>query len=529
MKQTALSSFALLLLGFAIWWMCANAVWLGDDLDYKYMMKGELWQSWGYIHNIGDFFRSQLIHYQHVNGRFVAHSLVQLFNAFLGQQIFAICNAVIYMLLAILLARAGEVKVFENPQGLLSAICLAVLCFITKMMPTCQIGYIWAMTANIAWLMIFFRTGRPSWTMTAGMFLIAIIVGNWQESVSLGVCGGLGAWWILQLMASRRNHSVSFDWRRSWILLGYVAGTATNCLAPSTMGRVSEILMPLSDRLLIASYSFPAVILLIFCFIHITKRNGAPLLFSFKHDENGIPSGMLTVAMLFLLLFNLVIGVYSNRQLFGANLFASILVLRIMPLHRFCIPLNVLAAIGVIAFWVLMIIGITEVRRQYDEIVRLHSESDDGNVSYARTRIMTLGFPLRAKYYEDILGQFDNDLHHSLMKDFKHVRRGKTLKLKPNVMIRGESIERYAPGHFTVTLKEPPKGEAPREVIAYGHYPIFGIMARPRVIQVTRYSQRSKTYGTAVIIPEFPFFIADSIAIVPYSLGCGTNQPIATP
>lgn len=495
--------------------MSAEVVWLGDDLDYKYKMKGEIWQSWGKIKTVKTFWDSQLIHYQHVNGRFVAHSLVQLFNARLGQEAFAICNGVVYLLFALLLAKAGGVKLTENAGGTLSAICMAVLCFITKMMPTCQIGYIWGMAANVGWLMLFFRKERPSWVATIAIMLAGIIVGNWQESISIGVCGGLGIWWIIQTVDSRNNHLHKFDWRRSWMLLGYVAGTATNCFAPSTIGRVNDIAMPLTDQFLIAAYSFPAVGVLVVAILYVALRHGNLNIFSFRSSVGSIPEGVLTTGMLLLIAFNIAIGVYSNRQLFGANLFAAILTLRILPHHKFGWIVNALASIAVVAFWGLMLQAMAEVRRQYNDIAALHSESADGSVFYDRKRVMTLGFSLRAKYYEDILGQFDNDLHHSLMKDFKQVRRGKTLKLKPTIPIEEERVDCYAPGHFTVTLKEPPKGEAPREIIVYGHYPMVGVKAEPRKMEVTRYSNRNKAFSTAVIIPDFPFFVADSIIILP--------------
>ncbi|MDE5813375.1 MAG: hypothetical protein K2H72_03730, partial [Muribaculaceae bacterium] len=424
--------------------------------------------AWGHIKSVSGFFKSQWIHYQHVNGRFVAHMIVQLFNSQFVQQVFAICNAIVYILFALLIAKAGNVSTSKNASGILSAICMAVLFFITKMMPTCQIGYIWAMTANIAWLLVFFRHGKRAWWTTVLMLILGISVGNWQESVSIGVCGGLGIWWMIRMVDSWRKPSVRFDWRRSWMLLGYVAGTASNCLAPSTMGRVSDISMPLIDQLLIASYSFPAVVTLAVIAAYETWRHRHIRLFSFQHSDGKIPTGVLLAGMILLIVFNVVIGIYSNRQLFGANLFASILTLRILPRHRFNVAFNALASIAVIAFWALMAYGINEVHHQYNDILRLHSKSTDGSVVYDRTRVTTLGFPLRAKYYEDILGQFDNDLHHSLMKDFKHTRKGKTLKLKPSASLDREKAERYAPGHFTVTLKEPPKGEAPREVIVYG-------------------------------------------------------------
>ncbi len=513
MKKTILSSLFLLVLGISIWWMGEEVVWLGDDLDYKYMMNGEIWQSWGKIKTIKQFFESQWIHYQHVNGRFVAHSLVQLFNAHYGQQVFAICNAIVYMLFAFLLGKAGKVSFCRNPGGIFSAICISVLCFITKMMPTCQIGYIWAMAANVAWLILFFKIKHPNWVSTILMLLFGIIVGNWQESVSLGVCCGVGFWWIFQLTNSIRNKEEKFDWHRSWMFLGYVAGTATNCFAPSTMGRVSDIEMPLIDEFLIASYSFPAIISLLCIVIWAYAKRGKLGLFEFKITDGEIPYGVLTSGIFFLVVFNLAIGIYSNRQLFGANLFAAILMLSILPHNKFNILFNTLAAICVLAFWTLMAIGMKEVATQYHKIVSLHAKSEDGSVYFDRKRVMTLGFPLRAKYYEDILGQFDNDLHHSMMKDFKHTRKGRTLKLKPTSRLDRDSIENYAPGHFNVTIKEPHKGEAPRKVIVYGHYPLLGIEAAPRTIEIVKYAKRRTPYATTVIIPEFPFFVADSIKI----------------
>ncbi len=103
----AVSFLAPALTGVAVWWMSAHVVWLGDDLDYQFKMQGEIWQSWGFINNFKDFVDSQIVHYLHVNGRTIAHVLVQLFCAVLGQQVFAVCNGVVYALFALLLAKEG--------------------------------------------------------------------------------------------------------------------------------------------------------------------------------------------------------------------------------------------------------------------------------------------------------------------------------------------------------------------------------------------------------------------------------------
>lgn len=509
---------SILLLGcvaVAIWWMSANVVWLGDDLDYKYVMRGRIWQSWGWIGSWNEFWQSQFTHYMNVNGRFAAHTLVQLFNGIFGQQAFAICNAVIYAIFAFTIARIGKAGLY-NFSGLFSAVCLSVVCFITKMMPTCQIGYIWGMLVNLLWLAAFFNGGRPFWGKVVFTLLFGIIAGNWQESISIGVCAGLGIWWLAQFFNRHKTIHTFFDWRRSWIMLGYFIGTASNCLSPATLSRVQTVTTPVADQLIVASYSLPGVAILLLTLIILAFLRKSRLTFSFSSDNGKIPDGLLIIAMLGLLVFNGIIGVYSNRQLFGANLFAIILTLRALPRHTLGGWLNLAAFLAVLAVWALNLTGIEEVRRQYNDIATLHAQSKDGVVEYDRTRVMTLGHPLNAKYYEDILGQFDNDLHHSLMKDFKHNSKGKTLKLRPATKPDAEKVEQYAPGHFYVTVREPEKGKPAREVILHGHYSILGIIkipAAPQKLDLLKFSRRQAPFATAVVIPEIPLYAADSISI----------------
>lgn len=517
MTKAIKSVIVITILGIAIWWMSSEVVWLGDDLDYKYRMNGAIWQSWGQIKSWNDFWNSQLVHYMKVNGRFVAHCFVQIFNSVLGQQVFAIYNSLMYIFFTLILAKAGNVKFSTNPGGILTVACLSVICFITKMMPTCQIGYIWGMTVNLWWLTVFFGKNRLSWKHAALLTFTGIIVGNWQESISIGVCAALGLWWLKQFYMRRKTGLTQLDWRKNLAILGYYVGTAINCLSPATINRVATVSTPLFDQLLITSYSIPALLILIVVLIYLKLRQKCVLNHHTLTIGNGIPHSFLLTAIIILLIFNAVIRVYSNRQLFGANLFAAIIILRILPNHRFNIYFNIIAVIVTICTWGAMAIGLKEVQKQYQKITQLHQESKTGIVAIDRTRVMTLGHPCNAKYYEDILGQFDNDLHHSLMKDFKEERKGKTLKLVPSSLPNKETVECYAPGHFNVTVRLPQKEEAKREVLVFGHYSILwfiNIPVSPRKLPIHTYSHRQTPYGTTVIIPEYPFFMADSVQIL---------------
>lgn len=515
MKRETISKAAglltLLMLGAGIWWMSQNAVWLGDDLDYKYRMKGALWQSWGFINNIGQYFESQAVHYIHVNGRSVAHALVQLYCGVLGQTAFALSNAAVYMLFAWMLAYSGGVKI-SNASGIATAAGLSVVCFVTKMMPTCQIGYIWGMAANLIWLSSFFKSGKISWAKVAGMTLSGIAVGNWQEAISIGVGAGLGIWWLSQFFNRQKSRHKFFDWKRSWMMAAYLAGALINIASPANFGRAAAVSTSWEHEVLICLYSLIGLWLLIIVMAAYRQRLG----FSFQIVE-GIPTGVLWTGVLFLLAFNLFIGIFANRQLFGIDMLAIVLLLRLLPRHSFGWTGNILLLIAVGSVWAIMYAGISEVKRQYADIAEFHAASPDGSVEYDRQRVLTLGHPLDAKYYEDILGQFDNDLHHSMMKDFKHERKGKTLKLKPTMKPNGEKWEMYAPGHFYVSLLMPKKGEPKRKVVVFGHYQIGGVIrmkARPVEIEIEKYSRMRPPYGTAIIIPEIPMYCADSIAII---------------
>lgn len=161
--------------------------------------------------------------------------------------------------------------------------------------------------------------------------------------------------------------------------------------------------------------------------------------------------------------------------------------------------------------------AIQEVKSQYDDIVALHAESKDGSVEYDRHRVVGAGMTLQSmKYYEDVLGQFDNDLHHSMMKQLKHSGRKKTLKLKPATVPPVDSVIEYHPHHFVLTTLIPDSGMPPRKVLVHGHYDFkhFIIKAAPRELEITKYSRIIKPYGVAVIIPEYPIFITDSIRLM---------------
>lgn len=95
-KTKLILSIAILsIVAIIIFIFSANCVWLVDDIHYQFNMSAD--SHLQRINSVWDIFASQWEHYFSVNGRYVAHWLVQLFCGLLGQKVFAICNALIYI------------------------------------------------------------------------------------------------------------------------------------------------------------------------------------------------------------------------------------------------------------------------------------------------------------------------------------------------------------------------------------------------------------------------------------------------
>lgn len=438
-------------------------VWLGDDVDYQFFITDSIWNSGGSIDNVADFFASQANHYVNVNGRFIAHALVQLFCAVAGQTAFAVCNALVYVAFALMLARVGGLRrPLRQPWTLLGISALILLTFVTKMMPTTQIGFVWMFTVNLVWLRLLMRPRRPSgrwWpALSVGLFLLGVVAGNGQEALSIGISGATGLWWL-----SRRCRAGLW---RSALLYGYWIGTLAICLSPGTLGRAATTHIGWCDSLMFTLLSLRAFWLLLAVASVQLVRKLVTLRGLWRRNA------LFIVAIAILLVFNFAVGVYSNRQLFGAELLSLIMTLRLLPGHRISCGWALAAAVVAAVLVIVQIQCAGKVRRQYDFIYSHALEQGGGTVYYDRTVASANILMRNFRYYEDILGQFDADTHHSLQKHLRHVlppvkrvNSGekrfvprKTVYVWPEYIrglkFVGDTVIQYAPGHYLVCVTE---------------------------------------------------------------------------
>lgn len=475
--------------------------WLGDDIDYMFRIKTAIWDSWGFIGSPADLVRSQWNHYLFVNGRVVAHILVQLFCGVFGQTAFALCNGAVWYVFLHLIATGVHPGSFtshprlfardrakESFSSSLTVATLALLSFITKMMPTTQIGYIWMFTIILLWLSLYYsdRCSTPAGIILLTLF--GIIAGNAQEALSIGVCV------MLAVTIFSRWREI-FSNRKSALralipAIGFFAGVATDCFSPSTLHRAVSYADTVSvcDSLLFAVVALRGfwLMLVISAFMIATRK------LSFRHFVKDNLPCVLAIACLFL--FNLAIGIKSNRQLFGIELLSILLMLRILPARRLSAPVLIPVTAAVVMIYGFQIQSALRIRYEFKEIVEEYKESSNGVILHSRLRGSTNPLTREFRLYEEIAGQFDNDVRHSIMKLLCHKIDGKkVIKFVPEYVAKDSARRVADPRHLRDTIVK----------LAEGHYSVISRSDEPRIAVITR-NQITGTEHPDTLFPGRP-------------------------
>lgn len=482
------------LLAAAIVTFSLAAVWLGDDIDYRYFISDSIWNSYGRLSSIPRFFASQGNHYMNVNGRFTAHALVQLFCGVAGKTAFAAANALIYCAFIYLVLKFAKVRrIADNPAAVITAITVTLLTFVTKMMPTTQIGFVWMFALNLAWLRLFINHRNTSRLGTLLIFILGISVGNGQEALTLGMSAALGLWWL--------HRRCRVGKARTAMLICYWAGTLAICCSPGTLGRAGGLSVPLGTSIVYMLLSLRAAYMLIITVIVLRMRGTISLRKAYRDNA------LFVNAMAIMLLFNLAIGVYCNRQLFGIELMAMLIMLRLLPQHAFARGVRIVAMLAVVVMLGCQWQGIRKVQREYDDIEALYAESEKGIVYYDRTLGSNNYYLREYRYYEEIVGQFNNDTHHSLQK-LMHEKypKQKSLHVWPTC-IKGakavhDTVIEYAPQHFFAICLDS-KEYSPK------------VYARGEATDITieKSAVHGKGWHSMIILPHTPFSPIDSVTL----------------
>lgn len=301
--------FAILIFSFS-----AFSSWAGDEIEYRYFWNDPNGYQ-GELNSISDIFFSQINHWHTGNGRFVAHVLVQLFCAFLGPVAFGIANALIYAALTLLIMSFVGASL-KNTKALLSVIFLIVICFSTKMMPSCQISYIWGFVVALTFVKAFFTKRILSAWYWLPLFLFALFAGNFHEGVNFGIGGALA------IYALRNLKKIT---TQQWVLfVGFAIGGLLNCLSPGSIRRANSIDIPFYVSLFnLFHHALGIYVLVISSICAICKKR---LSFNEIYRRNSF----FINAAICALIVNLVISIGTSRQVYAISLFCIIVGLRLL-------------------------------------------------------------------------------------------------------------------------------------------------------------------------------------------------------
>lgn len=341
--------------------------WIGDDINYQFKCGAGTLQR---ISSIWDIFVSQWHHYFTVNGRYVAHWIVQLFCGLLGQQVFAVCNAFIYITYILLVLKIGNGN-FKQPLAIISASLLTLIACDTFYAPACQVGFVWSFVLVFIWLYFFFNRNTKSFFKLSLLFLFSIIAGNSQEAITIGISGAL----IIYAITNFKKITIA-----QWVaFFGFGIGTLLICISPATISRSDNLNVPfLLTTFKMVCYFRVFYILIIILSIKLFRQD-------INVKEFYQKNSFYINAIIILLIFNMYIGVYGNRQLFGIEAISIILILRLLKDYFLAKKTLIFLSVFTLIIYSLKWEIISQSKITYHKILELYSNSQNGIIYYTLT------------------------------------------------------------------------------------------------------------------------------------------------
>ena len=196
-----------------------------DDMAYSVIPSGSL----------REFCSSLVDHFMTTNGRF-ADVVANVFCAILGKPVFNVCNALVFGLMAHLVALLSAGR--RSLMALTLFLAVVGVCYPvpgeTMLWVAGSCNYLWAVTASLAliYYLLNHKDGPLGWGRAVLLLLGAFIAGNFNEATSFGVFAGL----FLYNAFNRRK----VDRRVVIAMVGYLLGVAMIVASPGAWSRMAE-------------------------------------------------------------------------------------------------------------------------------------------------------------------------------------------------------------------------------------------------------------------------------------------------
>ena len=224
---------------------------MSDDLLYHFVFQKDLmkWDApFEPIQNINDVIKSQIIHYQYINGRSLTHSIAQIMLNLMPLKLAKFLNAALFVLLVYLTAK--YVRIRKENQFFLMTLVFGLLFLVISGFYT---GFIWllgsmiyllALVITICFLFLLRWLGERSmnWKLLP-LIPLSFLMGWTHEAIALP----LSVAWILYMFI---HYKTIFRQANAYCMLAYMLGMLMIIITPALWGRADLGGITLSQRIL---------------------------------------------------------------------------------------------------------------------------------------------------------------------------------------------------------------------------------------------------------------------------------------
>lgn len=356
-----------------VWWFSANALWLGDDIYYRFIVGCATPVP---VSSFGDIVDSQIAHYSLVNGRFEAHFLAQAIISFMPQAMFALLNAVAYVVFVFLMVKIGlrlrrkpESSPTSHPKAIVFASLMTLTCILLRFVPTTAM-YVWMYDIVLSFLYVLLFVKPKSFWLTLPLFLFSFLAGAAHESINTGLAIALFVYGVSRLRRLSVNEIV--------MLAGFAIGLATIVLAPATGDRMDNYGVHLSIVFRSLIYVKATIVLAVLVFIGWRNGNLKPIDFYRRYSlwVNAMVASLIVIYF--------VVGISGARPHCGVETIAIVLAVAVWPLTK---PSRMILAAGALFFAAFLgyktvndVRAVVGSHGEYERLKAVFAASDDGKI-----------------------------------------------------------------------------------------------------------------------------------------------------
>ena len=304
-----------------------------DDYYYAFVMRDGMFNGEAClpIRTLSDIIDSQVWAYYHHNGRFIVHSIVQLFCGIWGIEYFVLVNSLIFLFLVI-----GVVRLLRCVRPAIMVDSILVYLLLMIFVPivgktylgniSFSVNYLWSSCAIVWWYFFYLKIKNSNAIINCILLIFSVIVGSMQESFSIGIAAALGIYYVLNFGELKGT--------TTYLVLGFIIGTTFVTFAPANFMRFAneqgsthncrEIILQTARVLL----SLRVFWLLLLYLVIIFVRKGCKFFLSLINQNV-----VLILACLINILFAAIVAMNGKHQLVCVELLSLILLLSYMRLH----------------------------------------------------------------------------------------------------------------------------------------------------------------------------------------------------